>query len=320
LAIQREVTEEPPPPESLVSLTNWIKRKFLIEITPAELQNKTREEIEEFIIQRIKKVYDEKEIAHGEVEIFKEQPLRYTDEELKLPPEKLIEVIRQKIGVILKIDPTKAQFDINRLAAGYIPNSVEVLEKKEKKMRLLERFLMLDIIDTKWKDHLYNMDTLREGIYLRGYAQKDPKLEYKREGFGLFKEMFNSMKEQATDLVLKAQVSAEIVKQEVASVWNEASQQAVHQDAGSAYTGAAKIGGGSTEMAKQSEHGGETLKAVETIRRTKRESGPNDPCPCGSGKKYKKCHGRIGGGMDIIIPVKGQAGGREHKGHTSTGG
>src|SRR6185295_5947423 len=145
-----------------------------------------------------------------------------------------------------------------RLAAGQLPSTVRV-PVKERKMRLLERFLMLDIIDTKWKNNLHDMDTLREGIYLRGYAQKDPKLEYKREGFALFEEMFTSMKEQATDMIMKMQVSEEVEKQEVASVWNEDQAQTIHQEASSAFSGAPQpgvpnappAGGGSAEMQAQ---------------------------------------------------------------------
>jgi preprotein translocase subunit SecA len=139
--------------------------------------------------------------------------------------------------------------------------------------------------------------------------------------------MFNSMKEQASDMVLKMQVSEEVEKQEVASVWNEDQAQTIHEDAGSAFSaapaqpGAPPESGGSAEMAAQSEHGGEKLTPVETIRKTEREPAPNEPCPCGSGKKYKKCHGRFGGmdggGGGPTIPGRGI---KEHKGEVKMGG
>ncbi|HYF50437.1 MAG TPA: preprotein translocase subunit SecA [Planctomycetota bacterium] len=327
LAIEREVVEEPVTANAQSNLSTWLKRKFLVEIAPQEMQNKGREELEEFLIQRVKAVYEERDKALGETDTYKERALRYTDEELRLPPEELGKVIRQKMSEHLNLDADKIEIDMERIKAGYVPNTLRI-PQKERKMRLLERFLLLDIIDTKWKDHLHNMDNLREGIWLRGFAQKDAKLEYKREGFELFEEMFISMKENATDLILKAQVSEEVEKQEVASVWNEDEAQAIHQEAGSAFDGAPPpgtppSGGGSQEMQKQSEHGGADIKAVETIRKTDREPGPNDPCPCGSGKKWKKCHGRIGGGgLDDLtpssIPQRGHA--REHKGEVKTGG
>ncbi|MCC7196444.1 MAG: SEC-C domain-containing protein [Gemmatimonadaceae bacterium] len=129
--------------------------------------------------------------------------------------------------------------------------------------------------------------------------------------------MFKSMKEQGTDLILRLQVSEEVEKQEHASVWNEEQAQTIHEDAKSAFDG-----GGGAEMAAQSEHGGSDLKAVETIRRTERSARPNDPCPCGSGKKYKKCCGRMGGGPDdgpAEIKTGGPPG-KDHKGHVRLGG
>ena len=328
LAIEREIgIQDPPPPAALVGLSNWAKRKFLIEITNAELADKSPDQIEKYLMERIRKLYDEREAQLGQVEVFKDKLLHYTEAERNLPAAELIEVCKKKMAEAIGLDdPSKVEFDTTRVGEGYVPGYVRT-PHQEKKMRLLERFLFLDIIDTKWKDHLRNMDSLREGIYLRGYAQRDPKLEFKREGFALFEEMFVSMKEQATDMILKMQVSEEVEKQEVASVWNEDQAQTIHQEASSAFSGqpvegapAPAAGGGSAEMAAQSEHGGEKLKPVETIRKTAREPGPNDPCPCGSGKKYKKCHGRTGGGdVDDLIANRGQSK-KEHKGEVRLGG
>jgi len=330
LAVEREVgIQDPPPQTALVNLAAWAKRKFLVEIMPAELANKSLTETEDFIIATVLKYYDDREAKLGEVEVYKDKAIHYTEEEKALPLEKLTEVVRVKMAEILNIEPAKVEFDTGRLAEGMVPGYVRTASK-ERKMRLLERFLFLDIIDTKWKDHLRNMDSLREGIYLRGYAQKDPKLEFKREGFALFEEMFISMKEQATDLILKMQVSEEVEKQEVASVWNEEEAQTIHQEASSAFAAqpalpggppAQPIGAGSAEMAVQSEHGGEKLRPVETIRKTAREAQPNDPCPCGSGKKFKKCHGRTGASVDIddLVPSRG-GDKKEHKGEAKLGG
>ncbi|MCY3023554.1 MAG: SEC-C metal-binding domain-containing protein, partial [Planctomycetota bacterium] len=244
-------------------------------------------------------------------------------EELRLPPEQLVPVIRRKMAAALGVPEDQVQADIaGALAAGQLPGTVSI-PVQERKMRLLERFLLLDVIDSKWKNHLHDMDALREGIYLRSYGQKDPKLEYKREGFALFEEMFNSMKEQASDMVLKMQVSEEVEKQEVESVWKEDQAQTIKEEASSAFSGApaAAATGGSAEMEAQSEHGGAQVKPVEPIRRTAREPGPNEPCPCGSGKKYKRCHGRPGGGgIDAIEGGKPTSRPREHKGEVKMGG
>ena len=330
LSVSRECPENPPQTEALSKLTDWAKRKFLVEITVNELNGKSPEEIEALLLSRIKASYDERNNTLGEIETFKDKALSYSEADMKLEPEALMEVVKKKMSLAIDVPAAEIQFDIERLKSGMIPNSVRV-PRKERKMRLIERFLLLDIIDSKWKDHLHNMDTLRDGIYLRGYAQKDPKLEYKREGFALFEEMFVSMKEQATDMILKMQMSEEVEKQEVASVWNEAEQQASHAEAGSMFSGqptqgagVPTLGTGSAEMAAQSEHGGEQLKPVTTIRKTDREPGPNEPCPCGSGKKYKKCHGPLGGfdgKQDGSKPqLQAKRGAREHKGEAKIGG
>ena len=330
LAIIREVGEEnPPAAEALLKLNDWAKRKFLIELNSQELHNKSTEEVEEILISRVKAAYAERDNTLGEVQTFKERALHYTEDELKLPPEQLTKLANEKAAELAK-GTDKLELVAQTREDGAVIFSMARIPQNERKMRLLERFLFLDIIDTKWKDHLHSMDTLRDGIYLRGYAQKDPVLEYKREGFDLFEEMFNSMKDQATDMVLKMQVGEEVEKQEVASVWNEDQAQTIHAEADSAFAPSnapaqqegAATGGGSAEMQAQSEHGGSKLKPVETIRKTTREPGPNEPCPCGSNKKYKKCHGRFGGDDfdGKALPPKPSPRPREHKGEVQIGG
>ncbi|MCW8132513.1 MAG: preprotein translocase subunit SecA [Planctomycetota bacterium] len=319
---ERECTEDPPKTEAVANIMLWVKRKFTVEFTADDLNGRTRGEIEELIVKRVLELYEKRDKELGEVGIPVTKLVNYTSEDLKLQGDERVEMVRRKLceatGLALEA------VDVNRefIAEGRLPTTVET-QRPERKMRLLERFMLLDIIDTKWKDHLHNMDVLRDGIYLRGYAQKDPKLEYKREGFELFVDMFASMKEQATE-ILKMQVSEEVEKQELASVWNEDQAQATHAEAKSAFEGqpAAPEGGGSAEMAAQSEHGGSDVKAVATIRNTGRKVGPNEPCPCGSGKKFKKCHGMSGDTYDgpVITDAQNRRNAQEHKGHAKLGG
>ena len=324
MAVQREIgAENTPPQESLVNLSEWAKRKFLLEITPQELGNKGTDEVEDYLLKKVLEAYDAKDLALGEVETPKEKGFRMPVSELNIQDGEAMESVMKRLAEKLG-GPPEGRIDARFSEAEQLVSGTLTYPVKERKMRLLERFLMLDIIDTKWKEHLFSMDSLREGIYLRGYAQKDPKLEYKKEGFALFEEMFVSLKEQASDFILKMQVSEEVEKQEVASVWNEEEAQATHADAGSAFAGAPApeaggppTGEGSAQMEAQSEHGGAQIKAVETIRRSDKEVGPNDPCPCGSGKKYKKCH-MYGGGGDNQPPSRGTP--KEHKGEVRLGG
>nr|MBC8287981.1 SEC-C domain-containing protein [Nitrospinota bacterium] len=133
-------------------------------------------------------------------------------------------------------------------------------------MRHVEKVIMLQILDSLWKDHLLGMDHLKEGIGLRGYAQKNPLTEYKKEGFDLFSNMMARIKEETTEYLFKVQVNQEVeVPDELVS-----KPQKVIEHRGNA----------------------DPLEKPVTVRRGESKVGRNDPCPCGSGKKHKKCHGQ----------------------------
>jgi preprotein translocase subunit SecA len=149
-------------------------------------------------------------------------------------------------------------------------------------MRHLERMVFLQIIDSRWKDHLYAMDSLREGIGLRAYGQRDPLVEYKREGFDMFSQMIASIEEEAVEAVFKLEpVRPERFK----GVFSSLSQEFLHPEA-------AKF-----EKPEERFTGEETASpspviAKKTVQLSHPKVGRNDPCPCGSGKKYKKCCGK----------------------------
>jgi preprotein translocase subunit SecA len=152
-------------------------------------------------------------------------------------------------------------------------------ERKEKLMtskimRQIERLATLRAIDEKWREHLYEMDQLKEGINLRAYGQKDPLLEYKGEGFRMFEEMMGQIDEQILESIFKAQLV------EPQPVRRRMPQQVstVHQSA----TGMGFEGPSQPKVAAPGKR--QPVVVEEKI-------GRNDPCPCGSGKKYKKCHG-----------------------------
>jgi len=148
-------------------------------------------------------------------------------------------------------------------------------------MRELERFLLLEIIDKKWKDHLRAMDHLRDYVGLRGYASKDPKVEYRREGFQMFEEMYYSFEDEVCDLILKVNFTRDM-SDELADTWQIASL--THDDA-------ADLGSQRAQNEEAMQNVGEH-QVVEPIRRGEEKIGRNAPCPCGSGKKYKKCCGK----------------------------
>ena len=156
-------------------------------------------------------------------------------------------------------------------------------------LRRVERDVMLQIVDTQWKDHLYSLDHLKEGIGLRGYAQKDPLVEYKRESF----QLFQAMKERIDSEMVRYLWRLRPVQQgSGAAVGQPALRQRAPltlNDPGAGASGFAPppASGGRPQPART---GGDDA-AVRTMRRDSPKTGRNDPCPCGSGKKYKKCHG-----------------------------
>jgi preprotein translocase subunit SecA len=151
-------------------------------------------------------------------------------------------------------------------------------------IRHLERMVFLQIMDAKWKDHLFAMDKLREGIGLRAYGQRDPLVEYKREAYEYFSQMIAGIEEEAAEMIFKLQTAK---KERTRGVFSSISQELIHPEASRASL--------PQEMSESREpapvvqppsSGGAPVKSSQP------KVGRNDPCPCGSGKKYKKCCGK----------------------------
>lgn len=161
-----------------------------------------------------------------------------------------------------------------------------VLKQKEdmigaSNMRRLERDIMLHVLDSEWKEHLAAMDYLRQSVGLRGYAQKNPKQEYKREAFEMFEELLERIKHDVIAFLMRIQLQEQ--QQTMAELEEHPQQQMEfsHPEADNAFAG--------------DDDDDEVVDAVvgETYKREGDKVGRNDPCPCGSGKKYKHCHGKL---------------------------
>ena len=165
------------------------------------------------------------------------------------------------------------------LVSGYQEKETLVGEEN---MRQFEKAMMLQTVDSHWKEHLAAMDYLRQGIHLRGYAQKNPKQEYKREAFAMFSSMLDSIKQEVINLLSRVQVQMpeELAMQEQRAQVNEFEFK--HE----AFEGL------SGEPVPESEEQNQEA-AHQPFVRDGRKIGRNEPCPCGSGKKYKQCHGRL---------------------------
>jgi len=196
----------------------------------------------------------------------------------------------RKFGIVISPEKLRA----TGAADGAAALIQEEVRDRIKRMRedigdddfdMILRFVLLQCFDDKWKDHLRELDALRQAVGLRGYGQKDPKQEYKREASEMFALMQDNIGESVSDMVFRIQVPDEMdasrLDDALSERWQPSSQT---QADASAYE-------------TEADHGpiGSTQEAPQPIRREEPKVGRNDPCPCGSGKKYKKCHGRTEG-------------------------
>ena len=152
-------------------------------------------------------------------------------------------------------------------------------------MRRVERHIMLQVLDTLWKEHLATMDHLRAGIHLRSYAQKNPKQEYKREAFELFQSMLESLKHEVIRFLSHIQIQR---NEEVEELERERREAAARQAMEFQHAESSALEESADDAGKAAGDG-----AAPFVRED-RKVGRNEPCPCGSGKKYKHCHGRLG--------------------------
>ena len=157
-------------------------------------------------------------------------------------------------------------------------------EASAEALRTFEKQILLRVLDDLWKDHLSTMDHLRHGIHLRGYAQKNPKQEYKRESFTLFQELLDSIKRDTIRVLSHVQVRREDPAEEEARLRREA--QALAERMQFQHAEASAL------MAEVADEEGDVAVAAAPVR-TEPKIGRNEPCPCGSGKKYKHCHGQV---------------------------
>jgi len=167
-------------------------------------------------------------------------------------------------GVITETDlKGKESAEIVELILTKVKEAYDAKEAQlaPEQMREFEKVIVLRSVDSKWMDHIDAMDQLRQGIHLRAYGQIDPLREYQHEGFAMFEDMISSIEDEVAKYIMKAEIRSNLERQEVAK------GQAVHPKAE-----------------------GEEVKKAPV--RKKEEVGRNEPCPCGSGKKYKNCHGR----------------------------
>jgi preprotein translocase subunit SecA len=185
--------------------------------------------------------------------------------------------------------------------------AAKVYEEREAKLgpeviRYLERMIMLQVVDTQWKDHLLAMDHLKEGIGLRGYGQKDPLIEYKREAFEMFEAMVERIRQQTIEYLYKVQIApADSGVFDAAESRPSSARLGAAIDTAAAVEAGATVSPGGDGKALGQPRPRSQPRAVDRPLRPASASAPikiggkkigrNEPCPCGSGRKYKKCCG-----------------------------
>ena len=286
----------------------WAAQRFGVNLDVEDLKNKQRREIEEelFSVSRASAKRVEPYYAHMRellAKMFEEENVAI--ETLRANREEKIarndRITSSDIRKIRKDAPSLAELcnwlnteldqklTVEELADWdvlLLENRVEsIIESRfNSEMRKVERSLILGILDASWKEHLLVMDHLKSSVGFRGYAQVDPKVEYKREGMRVFDAMWNGVFERVTDYVYRIE---QLDENFIGSTWSSANTPgaATHQQAASPEV---------QRTQRQQEEAIEASKErkVETYRNKSPKVGRNDPCPCGSGKKYKNCCGK----------------------------
>jgi len=305
-----------------VEAQNFSVRKHLLEYD--DVMNKQRESVytlrREILEGKIhlteEDIVDTREYVFALAEeILEEQIDRFAGKDVDVE-EWDVPALTREVSRVFGLDPAELEkLDLESKSADEMTDAIWELAKKnydEKEalvgaelLRRVERDIMLQIVDVQWKDHLYSLDHLKEGIGLRGYGQRDPLVEYKKESFGLFQDMKARIEEEIVRYLfwmrpVLEQDQAVVRPVAARSQARRPSQLTMNNPAAEVVPAfaAARSSGSMTATAepipsgpgpRPARTGGDDV--IKTFKREEPKVGRNDPCPCGSGKKYKKCHG-----------------------------
>ncbi|MGI6416899.1 MAG: SEC-C metal-binding domain-containing protein [Thermoguttaceae bacterium] len=262
-------------------LAVWAKDRFGAELSTDDLRNKQRHEIQAVLVEQ-SRLYAER--ARQMVEEAQRRVAELYGQHSS--PDALPDNARsngqlRSLAAWMKkeLDCEWSEEEMGALRRKDFESRLSELldDRFRPEMRKMERALVLQLLDSGWKEHLLVMDHLRSSVGLRGYAQVDPKVEYKREGMRLFENMWNAVGERVTDLIFRME---QLDEGFVSSTWTETA--AIHEDSS----------GAATEIARQQQaaiEGTQVDHKHEPIRNRQPRVGRNELCPCGSGKKYKSC-------------------------------
>jgi preprotein translocase subunit SecA len=257
----------------------WIKAKYGVDMTVDQIRAGSVRQLRDKLIG-----LQEKFLKDGELD-------REVDAMVKQysSPIELAAAFNARFGTKIKpgdLQPDRSPLDVN----ATLSDAAHRVLRRE--LSDLEQFVLISIFDQSWKDHLWAMDALKGGIGLQAFAERDPRILFKKEGYEYFQKMMIGVRDKVTDMIFKARVVGPL---QTRSAYRETA--AVHQDTGGYgvaenVQATADAVAAPQQEAQASGGGAEAGPArVKTITRDAPKVGRNDPCPCGSGKKYKHCHG-----------------------------
>jgi preprotein translocase subunit SecA len=268
----------------------WTEWRFGMSITDAEVARLEQggfdaKAFQEIVRQKARASYAERDVEYPVLVGLAHFSGRQADGSRRLDREGLLAWARTRFDPNLSESElgTNDLDELRRVLVTASRRRHETGDDPRDEMKRMERAVLLQILDNAWKDHLLAMDHLRSSVGLRGYAQVDPKVEFKREGMRTFDLMWKGIAERVVDVVYRIE---QVEESALRSTWHETA--AVHAEAASATS---LIG---LESSPADMHGSEPA-AVEPIRNVGQRVGRNDPCPCGSGKKFKNCCGKSSG-------------------------
>jgi preprotein translocase subunit SecA len=276
-------------PNAIEFVSNWSKAKYGVELPLSEFQGKGIRKLRDRLVELQAEALKPENIERVADQVIKENPT----------PEQLATTLSRRFGLHITqkdlmggVQPGKSEApvpDADSDGAITMRDTVvrAVRSFLRKELTDLEQFVLIQILDQSWKDHLYAMDMLRNSIGLQAFAERDPRVLYKKEGYRYFEEMMVGIRDKATDLVFRARLGG--LQQQTRSAYNVTSE--THEETGG-YGVAENLPAMAAGEPGQAQGGeGEEAAPVKTIVREAEKVGRNDPCPCGSGKKYKKCCG-----------------------------
>ena len=278
-------------------IRQWAATRYAVELSLDHVRSLSIRKLRDELIG-----YQEQYLKEGKLAEEVDRLLRTHGSE-ELDP--LAEGFERRFGVRPTRDELRPQsgngaLNGNGQATGHVRDALVTKVRRLLRQELtdLEQFVLIQIFDQSWKDHLYAMDMLKAGVGLTAFAERDPRVVYKKEGYRYFQEMLAGIRDKVTDLIFRARV---VGQTQARSAYRETA--AVHEDAGGygvgenvratadAVGGGASVAAGGEMAAAAAQAQGEGAAKVKTIVRETARVGRNDPCPCGSGKKYKKCCG-----------------------------